>query len=211
MIDPTGPGGAVAEVTGSGLGNQPGGIAFDGRGFWTANSTSVSTVIPAMTTPWPVSTVNISAGSSAPVGILFDGSNIWVTDALANTLVKLNGFVVVQTVNVGHLPQYPVYDGANIWVPNSTDNSVSVVRAATGTVIATLTGNGLNGPVQAAFDGQRILVTNLTGNSVSLWKAADLTPITTFSTGAGSGPAGVCSDGLYFWITLNSTGKLARF
>jgi YVTN family beta-propeller protein len=65
-----------------------------------------------------------------------------------------------QTVNVGTNPRYPVFDGTNIWVPNNGDNSVSVVRAATGAVTATLTNNGLNDPRQAAFDGQRILVTN---------------------------------------------------
>jgi hypothetical protein len=81
-----------------------------------------------------------------------------------------------------------------------------------GTVLATLTGNGMNGPQQAAFDGERILVTNNDGNSVSLWKASDLTPIGNFSTGTGSfGAFGACSDGLNFWITLFSTGKLARF
>src|SRR5947207_15926635 len=35
------------------------------------------------------------------------------------------------------------------------------------TVLTTLSGNGLSGPVSAAFDGERILITNL-GNSVSL-------------------------------------------
>jgi hypothetical protein len=77
-------------------------------------------------------------------------------------------------------------------------------------VLATLTGNGLNAPWQAAFDGQRILVTNPTGNSVSLWKAADLTPIGSISTGAGTNPFGVCSDGINFWITLQGPNQLAR-
>ena len=80
-----------------------------------------------------------------------------------------------------------------------------------GAVVATLSGNGLNDPNQAAFDGQRILVTNLNGDSVSLWKAADLTPIGNFSTGSGTGQIGACSDGTYFWITLNKTNQLARF
>jgi hypothetical protein len=69
----------------------------------------------------------------------------------------------------------------------------------------------LNGPWAAAFDGQRVLVTNNLGDSVSLWKAADLTPIGSFPTGAGTGPYGACSDGVNFWITLNTTGQLARF
>ena len=36
-------------------------------------------------------------------------------------------------------------------------NTVGVVRAATGMVLATLGGNGLNVPLTAAFDGERIL------------------------------------------------------
>ena len=48
-------------------------------------------------------------------------------------------------------------------------------------VLATLTGNELNGPWTAAFDGERILVTNSVGSTVSLWKAADLTPLPEFT------------------------------
>ena len=56
------------------------------------------------------------------------------------------------------------------------------MRASSGAVLATLTGNGMNKPVQAAFDGQRVLVTsNLAG--VSLWKAADMTEVGSFSIG----------------------------
>lgn len=121
---------------------------------------------------------------------------------------------IIQTAVVDSGPQYPAFDGTNIWVPNSLSHSVTVVRATgplSGTVLATLTGNGLNGPVQAAFDGERIMVVNKDGNSVSLWKASDLTPIGTFSTGAGTGPSAVCSDGLNFWIALGNVDTLARF
>jgi hypothetical protein len=78
-------------------------------------------------------------------------------------------------------------------------------------ILATLSGNGMNGGEDVAFDGERILVTNKNGNSVSIFKALDLTPIGSFSTGASTGPHGVCSDGLNFWITLRTTSKLARF
>jgi DNA-binding beta-propeller fold protein YncE len=118
---------------------------------------------------------------------------------------------VIHSVSVGTAPTTPTFDGTNIWVPNSTSNTVSVVRASSGIVLTTLSGNGLNTPTSAAFDGERILVTNNGGHSVSLWKATDLTPIGTFSTGANSEPIGACSDGLNFWITLAGTGKVARF
>ena len=85
------------------------------------------------------------------------------------------------------------------------------MRASNGAVLATLTGNGLDNPSEAAFDGQRVLVTNSSGDSVSLWKAADLTPLGVSSAGAGAAPVGACSDGVNFWITLNGPGQLARF
>jgi hypothetical protein len=85
------------------------------------------------------------------------------------------------------------------------------VRASSGAILATLTGNGLNAPNGSAFDGERILITNQAGSSVSLWKAADLTPLGSVSTGPDTGPYGACSDGSQFWITLIGTGKLARF
>lgn len=210
MIDPSQPPGAVEPLAVQ-LGYFPQGIAFDGNRIWTANHEgSVSIIPPGAGTQWLVSTVR--TGFSAPQGILFDGSNIWVTDDAAGTLLRLdsNGSIL-QTVTVGSHPYFPVFDGTNIWVPNSGSNTVTVVRAGTGAVVATLTGNGLNGPYNASFDGQRILVTNLLGNSVSLWKAADTTPLGTFSTGTGSQPEGTCSDGLNFWIALSGVGKLARF
>jgi hypothetical protein len=216
MIDPTEVGGRITKLTKSGLRDGPFGIAFDGSRIWTANivsppgTGSISIITPTEDTPWSVT--NVTTGFSNPDGILFDGSNIWVTDIGANTLLKLDqSGRVVQTVNVGIAPNRPAFDGTNIWVPNAANSTVSVVRAATGAVVATLSGNGLSFPQQAAFDGQRILVTSPSVSSVSLWKAADLTPIGTFFTGTNSGPYGACSDGTYFWITLITTSQLARF
>lgn len=117
----------------------------------------------------------------------------------------------MQTVRVGSIPAYPIFDGTNIWVPNADSNSVSVVRASTGQVLATLAGKGLNDPGVAAFDGERILVTNADGHSVSLWKAADMSPLGFFDVGGE--PVGACSDGVNFWVTLNEVpyGRLVRF
>src|SRR5207244_896892 len=103
---------------------------------------------------------------------------------------------VVQTVAVGAHPLGPIFDGQNIWVPNSSSNSITVVRASTGVVVGTLTGNGLNFPLSLAFDGERMLATNYQGDSVSLWKATDLTPLGTFGRGNLTGVInvyGACS------------------
>jgi DNA-binding beta-propeller fold protein YncE len=214
-IDPTQAPGAVTTVA-SNLGNAPFGIAFDGARIWTANTNAsvaggnVSIVTPGASIPWTVTTV--AAGFTSPYGALFDGANVWVTDNLAGTLLKLDASgAILQTVTVQSMPRLPVYDGTNIWVPNLGSSSVSVVRASTGAVLQTLTGNGLDAPVGTAFDGQRVLVTNATGNSVSLWKAADLTTLGTFPLGVNAQPLGACSDGVNFWIALSGSNEIVRF
>jgi hypothetical protein len=210
QIDPTQTAGAVTTLTSS-LGSEPTGIAFDGTRIWIANSGSPGSV--SIVTLNPVTVTTVTTGFSSVVGILYDGANIWVTDRGDATLKKLDASGnILQTVNVGAGPRIPIFDGTNIWVPNLGSSTVTVVRAATGAVLATLSGNGLVGPYTAAFDGERILVTNFDGgHSVSLWKAADLTPLGSVSTGAGSSPQGACSDGLNFWITLQESNQLARF
>jgi hypothetical protein len=208
QIDPTQPVGAVTTLPIS-LGVHPRSITSDGARIWTANSGASVSIV----TLNPLGVVTVTAGFNSPLGILYDGANIWVTDGgtIPGSLFKLdsNG-AIIQTVTVGNSPRFPVFDGTNIWVPDAS-NGIYVVRASTGAVLATLTGNGLNGPQAAAFDGERILVTNIFGDSVSLWKAADLTPLGFVSTGATTTPIGACSDGLNFWIALNGAGKLARF
>ncbi len=203
--------GAVFTLTSS-LGSFPGQLSFDGARIWTANQGGSISIV----TLNPLSVNTLTAGFTEPVGILYDGANMWVTDAGnqrdPGNLFKLdsNG-AIIQTITVGTFAKFSVFDGTNIWVPNYGSNTVTVVRASTGTVLATLSGNGLNFPQTAAFDGERILITNQHGNSVSLWMATDLSPLGSVSTGSGTGPFGACSDGLNFWITLTDTGKLARF
>jgi hypothetical protein len=206
-IDPTQPAGSVTTLTNS-LGAFTRGIAFDGARVWTANAGGSISIV----TLNPFSVAPVTAGFNQPLGILYDGANMWVTDQATGKLFKLdsNG-AIIQTVNVGTEPQFPVFDGTNIWVPNLGSHDVTVVRASTGAILATLTGNGLVEARTAAFDGERILVTSLVGNSVSLWKAADLSPLGSVIIGSNPGPNGACSDGLNFWITFLNTAQLARF
>ena len=209
-IDPTQPAGAVTTVA-SNLGNIPNSIAFDGGRIWTADEVpgGVSIITPGASIPWTVTTV--TAGFANLQGIVYDGANIWVTDYGVKTLLKLNaGGAILQTVTLSIFPGNAIFDGTNIWVL-SPDSSIAVVRASSGVILATLTGNGMSDPVAAGFDGQRVLVANDNNESVSLWKAADLTPLGSTPTGTGSSPEGVCSDGINFWIPLIGTNKLARF
>jgi hypothetical protein len=212
QIDPTQPPGAVATLSSS-LGSYPGGIAYDGQRIWTANDGGSLAGSVSIVTLNPTSVTNLSTGFSKPLGVIYDGANIWLTDHAVDKLHKLdsNGAILL-SVDVGSRPELPAFDGMNIWVPNHSSNTVSVVRATgsfAGTVLATLSGNGLSTPTTAAFNGERILVTN--GNSVSLWQATDFATIGTFFTASNAFPFGVCSDGLNFWITLDGDDILARF
>src|SRR5215471_1963006 len=208
-IIPSQPAGSVMTLA-SNLGDQALGIAFDGARIWTGNGNgTVSIVTQGPTIPWSVFTTAPGIGNTR--GMLWDGANMWATDFAANKLLKLSDTgSILQTVTVGNHPQFPVFDGTNIWVPNADSDSVSVVRASNGVVLATLTGNGLSFPFEGAFDGQRILITDDTGDGVSLWKAADLTTIGFIPTGTGSFPGGACSDGTSFWVVLtDAPGQLA--
>ena len=210
LIDPSQPAGAVTIVA-SNLGNVPAGIAFDGTRFFTANeSGSVSIVTPGPVIPWTVTTV--TSGFGLPEGAIFDGASVWITDNVANTLLKLDaGGAVLQTVTVGANPVLPMFDGSNLWVPNYGDASISVVRASSGAVIATLTGNALNGPTSAAFDGQRVLVADYLGNAVSIFKAADLTAVSNIPISGNVGSYGAASDGVSFFVSFANANKVARF
>ena len=216
VIDPTQAAGAATMVIPH-VGDLSYGIAFDGSRIWVANANpntgSVAIVTPTSSTPWTVT--NVTAGFAVPTGIVFDGANIWLTDPGHNALDKLDsGGAILRQVTVGSSPEFLVFDGANIWVPNYADSTVSVVRVTDGSVLATLSGNGVSFPRAAAFDGERVLITNAagpTGHSVSIWKAADFTPLGWFSTGSTAQSWGACSDGANFWITLPEAGLLARF
>jgi DNA-binding beta-propeller fold protein YncE len=216
VLDPTLPPGAVT-VSANPPGDTPITLAFDGTHVWTANQgngvSGGSVSIITAQSPYTVTTV--TAGFASLFGILYDGAHIWVTDQTAGTLLKLDASGnILQTVTVGSTPQVPVFDGANIWVPNYIGQSISVVQASTGKVVATINAdatNQLNGPNVASFDGERVLVTNFNSSSVSVFKAADLSFIANVSTGGGTIPVGACSDGVNFWVPLGGTGNLLRF
>jgi hypothetical protein len=207
MIDPSTPAGSAVLVADN-LGDNAIELAFDGARLWTIGFHSVSILTPGPTLPWSVTTV--TDGFVTPASILFDGSSIWVADDTTG-LLRLDGNgQVIQTVPVGSGPHQLTFDGFNLWVPNTGDHSISVVRVDTGTVVATLSGNGLAAPVSTAFDGSRILVANANAPTVSLWRAADLAPLGSF--GPGLGALGACSDGLNFWLTLQGqTAELGRY
>ena len=224
MIDPSQPAGAVTTVTGE-FGSTLSGLAFDGSRLWACGYTGVSIITPGATLPWSVTTKTVSP--NALTGMVFDGRNIWVTDSTAGNLLKLDGQGnVIQTVALGTSPASLIFDGVNLWVLNGAPvgnptATITVVRASDGAIVASLSGNGLGIPLEAAFDGERVLVSVVVANpdgsiegAVSIWRAADLSPLGTMSFGRRAGtsePNGVCSDGINFWVTNSESNLLGRF
>jgi DNA-binding beta-propeller fold protein YncE len=213
-IDPSQAAGSATAV--ADISNGAISMAFDGSRIFVTNSGGIahdvylSIVTPAPTPPWPVQQIR-NAGHSLAGSLVFDGINIWLANGSGELLrLDANG-AILQTVQISPNLVFPAFDGTNLWAPSSSASDVSVVQAATGTVVATLSGNGLNVPRTAAFDGERVIVTNYAGNSLSLWRAVDLTPVGSLSTGDSSVPFGACSDGINFWISLSGRNQLARF
>jgi DNA-binding beta-propeller fold protein YncE len=205
-IDPKQPPGTVQTVS-SDVGFFPSGITCDGFFIWVSLAHNLQRVNPTNGVVTTFSAPNAGAGK-----LLFARNHLWLTDPVSNNLFEVNlDGTIEQTITVGDRPGAPAFDGTNIWVPNLNDNTLSVVRASTGTVLATLRGNGLNAPAAAAYDGERIVVVSFLGDSASLWNATQLIALGSFDAPAGSGPAGVCSDGINFWIALRDANKLARF
>jgi hypothetical protein len=204
-IDPTGPSGPSLVTV---LGSLPIGLAFDGSKIWSANAGgSVSIATPGTWTVTPV------GGFGQLSGILYDGANIWVTDFDNDKLIKLgqNGGVL-QEVAVGDGPWGLAFDGTNLWVSLDA-GPVVIVRAATGSIVKTLTGNGLSGAFGTlAYDGERVLVTNYAGLSVSLFRAADFAPLGSYPAipNLADYPDAVCSNGIDFFLAMHE-GRLARF
>jgi hypothetical protein len=197
-------------------GPNPTGITFDGTNLWTAKN--AGGLIGGSITRIPLDGMptTFAAGFTAPADILWDGENLWVADFAADRVRRVNPVsgAVLQSIVVGNAPRELLFDGANLWVSNFFDASITVIRAVgglRGSVLATLTGNGIDGPAGLAFDGERVLVANLSGDSVSLFKAADFTPLGNLPTGTDSKPVGVCSDGLNFWITSEVDSAILRF
>jgi S-layer homology domain len=196
------------------LGYGPNNLAFDGDRIWTANYADGTIAIISVVNGNPQLPGTLAGGFVAPTDVIFDGTSIWVTD-VGQGLHKLNADgSIAQTVPLGGGdPGFMVFDGANVWVANESGNSITVVQASTGAVVATIAGNAANGlsqPIQPAFDGERILVTNAGNDSVTLFRAADLSLIGNVALAPGSVPIGACSDGINFWVTLRGSKQLLR-
>jgi hypothetical protein len=145
VIDPESPIAGPVTVFEPSVGSSPSEITFDGTFLWTANHQSISRVHVATN-----SDVTFTEGFQFPEDILWDGTNLWVVDQLMGLLRidRVTG-AVLESVPLDSNPLRVLFDGTNLWVSGFA-NSVTIVRAVgglRGTVLQTLTGNGLSTPM----------------------------------------------------------------
>lgn len=210
VVDPSGTPGSVSPSTATT--NAGGaGLAFDGQHIWRPepNASTVSLLNPdgsymAEFGPMP----------TPARGVFFDGTWVWLV-AGDSTVRRINPSTFVSSdVELGvafSSTIRPGFDGENLWVPDPDTNQVFIVRPSSQAVIATLTGNGLNGPIAVAFDGLHMLVANKSGNSVSVFQASDLTPLGSVALSSGTSPSQAASDGVNFFVIGSGNGQLWKF
>lgn len=155
-------------------------------------------------------TVTVPVGNS-PLGVAVspDWSRIYVVNSGAPGFVSVIDAaqnVVTATVPVGNYPAGVAVspDGSHVYVANSSDNTVSVIAAATNTVIATV-GAGtaqFNYPYGVAVspDGSRVYVTNSWGNTVSVITTVNNTVAGAIVVGNGPISVDVSADGSRVYV-----------
>src|SRR6202049_430520 len=108
---------------------------------------------------------------------------------------------VIRTIHVGSEARGVSSDGTHVWVANGGEETVSEIKASSGTVIRTI--HVGKGPFGVSSDGTHVWVTNspefAPGEStVSEIEVSSGTVIRTIHTGAW--PHGVSSDGTHVWV-----------
>jgi YVTN family beta-propeller protein len=111
------------------VGNAPVGMAFDGKNVWVANSNTVNVI--RASDGFYVMTPTVGGVIRS---IAFDGVNMWLPDygsgaGITVTVLRASDGALVRTVAIGQGSLGIAFDGENMWITNSSDNTVTKVRA----------------------------------------------------------------------------------
>ena len=103
----------------------------------------------------------------APNGLAAGRDAIWVTDAVGNTVSRIDPKTneVRQTTQVGDGPEGVAIGSGALWVANGLDGTVSRIDLATGQVVQTIPVG--NGPSGVAYGEGAVWVANSTDGTVS--------------------------------------------
>lgn len=134
-------------------------------------------------------------------------SSIWVTLFQSNQLIELSlnnpPCGVIRTLNSsGSSPYGIAFDGTNIWETNNASNTLGIINATTGALVASLGGLGypFSQPRGVVFDGIYIWVANYGNNTVSKVRASDHAYMATIVVGSGPYALAVNSNDNSIWV-----------
>jgi streptogramin lyase len=141
----------------------PTAMAFDINGYVWVISPTDNTVRKISTGRQSSDSCSLSgqyALGGSPSGIIFDGSYLWITIIDRNVVKKINPIngVALASYPTGPGPSGLAYDGDNVWIVNA-DDSLSVIQASDGFLIAEYSYPGVTGLRSILFDGASMWVT----------------------------------------------------
>jgi cell division septation protein DedD len=204
------------------VGLYPRYLAFDGAHIWASNGGSNSVSKLRASDGELIGTYSVVVSSERNVGasgIAFDGTHIWTANSFDDSVSKLrasDGELIgtypagdsplrIDQATHGSSPRYSpqdlALDGAHIWTANSSDASVSKLRASDGELIGTYPVPGVEAMYGIAFDGTHIYTSEYNGGYVSKLRASDGALIDRYLV--GNGLYGMAFDGTHIWAAIS--------
>ncbi|MBK9990997.1 MAG: hypothetical protein IPP19_09750 [Verrucomicrobia bacterium] len=179
-------------------------LAFDGETIWAASDSNVINLLPDGSI---LGTYTV-AGSKHLAIACDSESHIWVTNQEGSVAKLSNSGIVTGVFATGANPAGIAFDGANIWVANSSDGTVTKLRASNGANLGTFTSGG-TGPGGIAFDGTNIWVANYNSGSVAKLRTSDGALMSGGAFLTGEAARAVAFDGANIWVANFSSRKTA--
>ncbi len=183
-------------------GVEPWGICYDQNGHvWSCDFNTGQLFKFSTTSLFLVDTIALAncnqccydAGTNTIWATYDPGTGRVVAKIDATTDAIIGSYAVGSSSTLGGL----LSDGTRIWVANSNDNTVTVLLAADGSLVATVPTGAQPGAV--CFDGASVWTANQSGSTVTKITAATQAAVGTYPVGAQ--PQGIVSDGTSVWVS----------
>lgn len=188
--------------------SAPFGVGFSGSTLYVVNERNDTVSVIDTAHGNALSATLRGNGLNQPFGLALDSKNVYVVDAATDAVSAFSlssnaaagkitgaGLDAPYGIAVGCAPltatTAPNCSNA-IFVPNYGDNSVTILDAATHSLVTKLTGGGLSGPTGIGYDAtkQFLYVSNWDNETVSVFNAVTNAPVGVISGGGINGPYG---------------------
>jgi len=186
-------------------GNIPYGVCVNNNGnrAYTVHGGSFNVSVINTTTNMLIGTI----GSPLAYGIAVNpsGSRVYVCDGNNSNIIVINTLtnLIVATIPLGSLTG-PLgicvsQNGSRIYVSN-VNSSISVINAASNTLINTISVPGFHYGICVSPNGSRLYVTGYNGNTVSVINTSNYNIVNTISVGADPLGISITPDGKWVYV-----------